>query len=152
MALAKHNTSEVANKGVSVEIYSADGLPLGIRFFVLGCDSEEWEKINRKQDKARIEKQKRTRGVYIASSDETKLNGTELLTALTTGWEEDIKNDKGEVIGTRPDIELEEGEFVSFSKQAVAAIYNHIGYSFIREQVDAFIGDRRNFLSNANRS
>ncbi|MBV5327025.1 MAG: hypothetical protein JZU65_05215 [Chlorobium sp.] len=152
MALAKHKTDVVANKGVALEIYSAANLPLGIRFFVLGTDSEEWEKINRKQDKARLEKQKRTRGVYLATSDETRLNGTETLAGLTTGWEEDVTNEKGEVIGTRLEIELEEGEFVPFSKEAVRTIYGDIGYSFIREQVDAFIGDRRNFLPTASRS
>ena len=64
----------------------------------------------------------------------------------------DVKDEKDKVIGTRPEIELEVGEFVSFSKAAANDIYSERGYLFVREQIDAAINERRNFLPNASRS
>jgi hypothetical protein len=76
----------------------------------------------------------------------------ELLTAITVGWDEDILDDKGNVTGIRKEIELNEGEFVPFSPEAVARIYADLGFSWIREQISTDFGDRRIFLPSTKRS
>ena len=150
MALAKLNTSEIANKGRAVTLlHPITQVSTGIRFYILGADSKEFKRITREQEAVRLEKQKKTRrGVYLSTPEETEANGLDLLTGLTLGWDEDVVNDKGEVISVRAEIELEEGEFVPFSPEACRSIYNNSGYSWIKEQIDAEIGDRRDFLPN----
>lgn len=154
MALADLNTSEIANKGRAVALlHPVKQIPIGIRFFVLGSDSKEFRRIIREQEAVRLEKQKKTRrGVYLETSEEKEANGLDLLVGLTTGWDEDITNEKGEVTGTRPEIELNAGEFIPFSPAAVRKIYADLGFNWIREQIDAEIGDRRDFLPKESRS
>jgi hypothetical protein len=148
MALASLNTSEAANKGRPVALlHPGTQVPLGIRFFVLGADSKEFKRIQREQETVRLEKQKKTRrGIYLATPEETESNSLDLLVGLTSGWEEDIKDDSGAVTGSRPEIELNDGEFVPFSSAACRSIYADLGFAWIREQIDSEIGDRRDFL------
>ncbi|MBT0664779.1 hypothetical protein KI809_10750 [Geobacter pelophilus] len=154
MALVTLNTAEAANRGRAVALlHPATQVPIGIRFFVLGSDSEEFKRITRRQEAARLEKQKKTRrGVYLSTPEENEANALDLLCGLTTGWEEDVKDADGKVTGTRPDIEINEGEFVKFSPESVRRIYSDLGFSWIREQIDSEIGDRRDFLPSAKKS
>lgn len=151
MALADLNTGESANKGRAVPlIHPVQQVPIGIRFYVLGSDSKEYQRIIRKQQAANLEKQKKTRrGIYLSTPEEIEANSIELLTGLTTGWDEDIKNEAGEITGVRKEIELNRGEFVPFSQEAAARIYSDLGFNWIREQIDGEIADRRDFLPSA---
>lgn len=151
MALSALNTGENANKGRAIALlHPATQVAIGIRFIVLGSDSKEFKRITRKQQAELLEKQKKTRrGVYVPTLEEREENELELLTGLTTGWEEDVKNEEGKVIGVRQEIELNDGEFIPFSPEAVRNIYADLGFAWIREQIDSEIGDRRDFLPNA---
>lgn len=148
MALNDLSTNEVANKGKAVALlHPAQQIPIGIRIYVLGFDSKEAKRILREQDLARIEKQKKTRrGVYLASPEETDANALDLLVGLTTGWDEDVKDAEGKVTSVRKEIELAEGQFIPFSPEACRSIYSDPGFTWIRESIDAEIGDRRDFL------
>lgn len=154
MALAQLNTGEAANRGKAVALlHPSTQVPLGIRFFVLGSDSKEYKRIQRKQQTTLLEKQKKSRrGLYLQTPEELEANALEVLVGLTTGWEEDVRNEQGEVTGIRAEIELNVGEFVPFSPEAVKRIYEDLGYSWVREQIDAEIGDRRDFLPGAKTS
>jgi hypothetical protein len=154
MALSKYNTSKIANAGRPVELLDiVTQRPIGVRFFVLGVDSKEYQRITRKHEADRLDKQKKNRGrVYYLTPEESEANALELLTGLTTGWEEDVCDSEGKVTHTRPDIELEEGQFIHFTPEAAKAIYEELGYKWIREQIDTEIGDRRDFLPPAKRS
>jgi hypothetical protein len=154
MALVDLNTGTLANNGRAVELlHPSQQIPIGIRFFILGSDSKEFRRIIRKQQSDLLEKQKKTRrGVYLETPEEKEANGLELLVGLTSGWEEDVKDETGKVISIRSDIELNTGEFVPFSQEAVTRIYSDLGFNWIREQIDAEIGDRRDFLPSASRS
>lgn len=147
MALSALNTGENANKGRAIDLlHPATQVPIGIRFFVLGSDSKEFKRITRKQQAEMLEKQKKTRrGVYMPTPEEREQNELELLTAMTIGWEEVAAD------GTvRGEIELNDGEFVPFTPEAVKKIYSDNGFSWIREQIDSEIGDRSDFLPNVN--
>jgi hypothetical protein len=151
MALANLNTSEIANKGRAVDLlHPIQQIPIGIRFYLLGFDSKEAKRILREQETIRLEKQKKSRrGLYLSTPEETEANGLDLLVGLTTGWDEDITDAEGKVIGVRLEIELKEGQLVPFSPEAVREIYKDLGFSWIKEQVDADIGDRKDFLPQA---
>lgn len=157
MGLNKYSTSEIANKGRAVTLlHPATQVSIGVRFFVLGSDSQEFQRISRKQEAARLEKQKKCRrGVYYLTPEETEENTLEMLVGLTTGWEEDVFEGEGEnrkITGVRKDIELNDGEFVQFTPEAAKNIYSSLGLKWIREQIDAEIGDRRDFLPQAKRN
>ena len=154
MALASLNTSETANKGRAVELsHPATQTTIGIRFYVMGADSAEFKRIQRDQETVRMAKQKRMRGgYYFNTPEESEANALDLLVGLTTGWDEDIKDTSGAVTGVRKEIELNEGEFIPFSKDAVRSIYADLGFSWIREQIDSEMVNRRDFLPSAKRS
>lgn len=149
MALAKYNTSELSNKGQAVALLSPSGdTTIGIRFYLLGIDSKAFQKLMRKYEDEDAEQQKRMgRKVYRPSAELKEERQVEMLVAMTIGWDEDVCDEKGKVISVRSEIELEEGQYIPFSPEAAKEIYTDLGYKFIREQVDAEIGDRRGFLS-----
>ena len=151
MDLTSLNTGAAANKGRAVALlHPATQVSIGKRFYILGSDSKEFKRIIREQEAARLEKQKKTRrGVYYQTPEETEANGLNLLVGLTTGWDEDVTDHNGCVTGIRPEIELNEGEFIPFSTEAARRIYSDLGFSWIKEQIDSEIGDRRDFLPNA---
>lgn len=154
MALSSLNTAAGANKGRPVALlHPGTQVSIGIRFHILGADSAEYKRILRKQQLVLQEKQKKSRGrVYYQTPEEFEANSLELLTGLTTGWDEDIRDEQGNITGTRKEIELNVGEFVPFSPEACRKIYEDLGFSWIREQIDAEIGDRRDFLPTENKS
>jgi len=154
MALSSLNTKEVSNKGRAVALlHPATQVSIGVRFFVLGADSDEYRRIQREQQARRTEKQKKNRrGIYLESPEETEANNLDLLVGLTTGWEEDVTDADGKVTGVRSEIELNEGEFLPFSPENVRRIYADLGYRWIYELVDAEIGDRRDFLPKGSNS
>lgn len=154
MALAKFNTGEVANKGRAVALLSpADNMPIGIRFYVLGVDSREFQRLQRQWEKEDFEQQKKLRrGIYQPSPELREERALTLLSTMTTGWDEDVKDEEGKVVSVRKEIELDEGNFVPFSPEAARAIYSDLGYRWIREQIDTEIGDRRDFLPQGNRN
>ncbi|OGU13874.1 MAG: hypothetical protein A2076_13180 [Geobacteraceae bacterium GWC2_53_11] len=148
MALASLNTGAVANKGRAIALlHPSHQTPIGIRFYALGFDSKEAKRILREQENDRLAKQKKNRGkLYLPTAEETEENGINLLVGLTTGWDEDIVDDEGKVTGVRDEIELNPGQLVKFSPDAVRAIYKDLGFSWIKEQMDIEIGERRDFL------
>lgn len=154
MALNKYNTSEVANKGRAVALLSpADVTPIGIRFYVLGVDSKEFQRFQRLWEKEDEEQQKKQpRRAYRPSPELREERALTLLVAMTTGWDEDVLDEKGKVISVRNEIELEESKFVPFTPEAAREIYSDLGFRWIREQIDGEIGDRRDFLPPAKRN
>jgi hypothetical protein len=151
VALSSLNTSALSNKGRAVALlHPVTQIPIGIRFFILGSDSKEFQRIQRLQEADRLEKQKKTRrGLYLPTPEEAEANSLDLLVGLTTAFEEDIKNDEGGIIGQRLEIELNEGEVVACSPEVCRRIYSDLGFKWLREQIDAEIGDRRDFLPSA---
>lgn len=129
--LATLDTVAGANKGFDVKIYHPGTLAdLGITITVLGKDSDEFQKISRRQQKKRLDRISKGgfRGATSLSSEETEKDGIELLAACTTGW-------TGVVI---------KGEDVPFSIDNAVDLYSK--FPWIKEQVDTAIGDRANFL------
>ena len=145
MALAALNTKTAADQGILVDIvHPSTQIPLGIRFRVLGTDSDVFRRISREQQRRQTEKQRKSRGIYLAPPEEQESNGLELLTALTIGWEQDIVTDDKTI--TKPELELNEGEFIACTPENIRRIYSDPGFSWLKEQVDSAIGDRRSFL------
>lgn len=138
MDLSKLNMSVMAERGATLELENpVDGEPLmqddgetPVTITLLGQDSKVWRNKNREYQQKRIAAmtKKRSRTVDYTVSDE---DASEMMAACTIGW----------------DGIVEDGEAVEFSADNAYDLY--MKYAWIREQCDAFIGDRANFFPNA---
>jgi hypothetical protein len=137
MDLSKYNVSKQAEQGAWLELEAPDtgeilrndeGEAVAIK--VLGMDSKAWRNKNRDFQRQRIQKMARSksRNIDYTVSDE---DACELLAECTIEWKNIIEN--GE------EIECNSGN----------AFDLYMKYPWIREQVDAFIGERANFFPSA---
>ena len=137
MDLSKFNVEKMAEQGAWLELEDPstgdvlqgdDGEAIAIK--VLGTDSKAYRNKNREYQRARIAQMARSksRKIDYTMSDE---DACDLLAECTVEW-------RGIV---------DEGKEVEFSKEAAHDLY--MKYIWIREQVDAFIGDRANFFPSA---
>lgn len=137
MDLSKYNVSKMAEKGADLELldpeeeplfYGKDKKPVTIK--LLGTDSKTWRNMNRDRSRAlSLQMQKKGRKkIDFTMSDE---DACEMLATCTIGWE-------GIEDGDKP---------IEFSVEAACQMY--MDHLWIREQVDAFIGDRANFFTSA---
>jgi len=134
MDLSKINIEQMAEAGADMELVHPvsdetmlqdDKSPITIK--LLGTDSKAYRNKNRDFQRKRIAKMTKSRSKTIdyTVSDE---DACELLAECTIGW-------SGIVVKGKP---------VEFSKEAAESLY--LEFSWIREQVDVFIGDRANFF------
>jgi hypothetical protein len=135
MDLSKFNVKQMAEKGADLELLDPEGEPLlqdkkPVTIKLLGTDSTTWRNLNRDRSRALSIKmqKKRSKQIDFTMSDE---DSCEMLAACTLGWAGIDENKKP----------------LEFSKEAAYEMY--INHLWIREQVDAFIGDRANFFTTA---
>lgn len=129
MDLKQLDTRAGAERGFDVHLKSpATGADLGIIITVRGADSAAYQDKASQQAQARLERNLRRGKLGASSPDEMRQEALELLAAMTTGWH-----------GLE-----EDGAAVPFSEAAALRIYDH--YPWLREQIDAAIHDRANFL------
>jgi hypothetical protein len=134
--LASLDTVAGANKGFDVKIYHPGTLAdLGIVITVFGKDSEEHQKVTRRQNKKRLDRLTKGgfRGMANLPPEETERDGIELLAACTKSWR----------TGEEPTILLR-GENLTCTPQNAAMVYED--FPWLKDQVDTAIGDRANFL------
>jgi hypothetical protein len=124
MDLASLDTGKNSDEGVWMELESPkDGEPLGMHIKVLGKDSKEYKSQIRKNNDKKLKK-----GFRNLKFEKIETEEIELLTACTADWKGVVYN----------------GEELEFSRENVRWLYKT--YSWAKEQVDEFIGDRSNFL------
>lgn len=136
MDLSKINLEKMAEQGAEMELVhpvtgetltqdDKEKTPITIK--VVGTDSKAYRNKNRDFQRKRIAKmtKSRTKTIDYTVSDE---DACELLAECTVGWS---------------GIEVD-GKPLEFSKENANELY--MKFNWIREQVDAFIGDRANFF------
>jgi hypothetical protein len=135
------DTKQAAEAGVVVGIKAldgvtpvcnADGKPLEIK--VLGRDSRAYAAAMHEIQQARLNKMAQG-GNATATFEESQKTTLELLVACTVGWANFLDAN---------------GDPVAFSRAAVAELYSQ--FPAVRDQVDACIGNRANFLGDSAKS
>lgn len=133
MDLSQLNTVAGADAGADLVLRNpATDEPLAteegasISITLAGYDSKAARKMRHAMANRRMQ---RTGGKMTAESLEA--DGIELLCALTLGWQNIVVD----------------GEPLEFSADNAAKLYKR--FPWIREQVDAFVGDRANFMRSA---
>lgn len=101
------------------------GVETTMRLRLLSPDSERYRALSNRLLNSKV--RAITRGSQL-SVEESSENALHLLVQATTAWE-------GVIFGGQP---------LEFSPENVKTVYSD--FPFIREQVDRFIGDRRNFF------
>jgi hypothetical protein len=136
MALASLSTKATSEAGIPVKIlHPKTNIPLGFTITACGTDSETYKKAQRKQLNRRLEHSQRNRNNKIArTAEEMEAEGLDILIACTKAWH----------TGDRPEIEMNEGEWLPCTPENVRQVYED--FAWIKEQVDQEIGDRANFL------
>lgn len=119
----KRNTMDIAEIEI---IHPATGLPLDMKISVMSPDSDEYRKIALQQQNDNIKNIRKNRGRKTA--EKMAEEGMDLLVAITVGWEGLEEN----------------GQPIPFTPDNVRRIYEQ--FPFIKEQVDEFAADRRNFI------
>lgn len=133
--LAQVDTKTLAETGVDMPVKSLDGKPLVARngeqvaITVLGSDSTKYRSLTRVQVRKRLDAMAGGKTITETDMDETEQDVLDVLTACTVGW----KN----VLDT-------EGNPIPYTTDNVRKLY--AAYPVIREQVDAFISNRANFI------
>ncbi len=132
MALMDLSTSETAEVEI---LHPKTNVPLGITITLYGKDSETFKRIQRKQLNRRLEQTQKARNKQLSmTAEELELEQLDVLVSCTKSW----------CTGSRPEIELNEGEWLPCTPDNVRKIYTALPW--IKEQADQEIGDRSNFL------
>lgn len=134
--LAQIDTKTLAEAGVDMPVRSLDGKPLLARngqqvaICLLGADSTKYRALTRAQVRKRMDQLAGGKQALTeADMDETDRDVTDILVACTVGWTN--------VLDT-------EGAAIFFSEENVRKLY--AAYPVVREQVEAFISNRANFI------
>lgn len=128
--LSTIDTVKDANNGVDVQLYHpGNNLDLGITIKVLGRDSDLFRKISAQQNRKRIEKMSKGGQFKLTrlSPEEVENDAIMLLSACTMGWSNVVVD----------------GAELEFSRENAAMLYTR--FPWIKEQVDAAVGDRALF-------
>ncbi|HBG07665.1 MAG: hypothetical protein A2075_09075 [Geobacteraceae bacterium GWC2_58_44] len=147
MAIGKHYTKPNAEGGMEITLLDPrTNNPLPERITVYGSDSKVCREIQRSQTNHRIEQQAKQKNKKrpITSAEKIEAEGLDLLVGCTKSWRTVILDDQGKESGSRPQIELAEGEWLDCTPENVRRVYDD--FPWIKEQVDEEIGDRTNFL------
>lgn len=128
--LSSIDTVKGSNDGFNVQIYHpGTNEDLGITIRVLGKDSDKFITVSRGQNKKRMAKM--TKGGFRTTAipvEEIEQDSLMLLAACTVGW-----------VGVVVD-----GKALDFNEDNAVMVYER--FPWIREQVDAAMGDRANFI------
>ena len=139
MDISKLDVVKQANEGFELQLQDPEtNANLGIFITVLGHDSEEYTKLQGRQNK------RRTARMFNAgrfkpgaiSDEEIKQDTIELLAACTKAW-----RDEGEKLSAAIKVG---GAEMECTHENVVQVYT--AYPWIKEQVDAAVGDRANFI------
>lgn len=131
--MASYDPRACANAGAELAIVDPLGRETDLRIFIQGADSDaytdEFRRIQRRQSK----EFERTRKIRAQTPEQVEEDVISLLTAVTTGWNDAVKAIAGE-----------------FNPLNARTLYRT--RKDIREQVDAGISERGNFLQSSVKS
>lgn len=144
--LAQLDTTAACDVGAEIELlHPVTQAPLGIFWGVKGKDSQAFrdhlrDVINADLRDAAMAK-KRGKTEPIPTMERGEERSIEILLACSTHWRTETK--QGDEVVSEPHLVFE-GEKLAFTPQNVRAVLKRL--KWLREQVDAAIGDLENFL------
>lgn len=147
MALAKLSPKKAAEAGVEIRLIDpVTDRPMNELITVFGSDSEVCRGIQRRQTNNRLQlaADRRVKKKVTTTAESLEAEGLDLLVGCTKSWRTLLKDEEGKPTGSRPQIELAEGEWLDCTPENVRRVYEELPWA--KEQIDGEIGDRSNFL------
>lgn len=138
--LASLDVVTTSNEGFDLKLYNPAGTleDLGIVITILGRDSTEFRKLQSAQNQRRMAKlQKSGATRSVLSLDELEQDTIQILAACTKAW----KTQDGESF---KELILVGGVELACTRENAVRLYTD--YPWIKEQVEAGITDRANFI------
>lgn len=121
------STLAVSTEGSELTLtHPVTGAPLPVKITLLGTDSPTFRKAQRAIANRRLKQAKKT----SITVEEIENEGIDALVSCTVGWS---------------GVEID-GKKLDFNPENVRKLYTDLRLPFIREQVDAFIAERANFM------
>lgn len=130
---SNYNPQQCAEAGGELIVVDPLGRETDWKINLMGADSDSYMETFRKIQRRQGKELERAKKYRVQSPEQMLEDGIELLVAVTTGW-----NDK---------VSLAAGQTFPFSKDNARRLYRE--RPDIREQADAYITDRANFLQNS---
>jgi hypothetical protein len=128
--LATLDTVKSGDEGRELDVlHPATREPIGLKVRMHGADSTVYQKANRAQQRSIADRAARNRKLRLSAEEQDDLL-LDLLVAATAGWS-----------GTAS---LDGAELPAFTAAGARSLY--LRFPWIREQADAFMADRANFL------
>lgn len=134
--LASVDTKTLSEQGVPLSIRRVDGSLLldrdgkEVQITLLGPDSSKYRSLTRENVRKRLERRALgAKDLTVEEIDEVEADSMEILAVCTTGW-----------VG----VNTPQGEPIPCTVENALKLYQN--YPVIREQVDAFVGNRANFI------
>lgn len=117
----------------------------GLRITVLGRDSDIFRRLDSEQNRKRLAKMTKSGTVRFnsLSTEELEADAIELMAVCTVRWSE-VPTENGGDEGLPKDSWEVDGEELACNRSNVIKVYKR--FAWIREQVDAAISDRANFI------
>lgn len=149
MDLAKLDTVASANEGFEVQLFNPGTMEnLGIYITVLGRDSDEFRRLQAEQSKRRMGKLAKGGSFRMSSinAEEMERDTLELLAACTKSWRQERPAAEGESLDEKHYVDtltVAKEELVCTRENALML---YTKYPWIKEQVDAGVTDRANFI------
>lgn len=131
MDLSQLNLAELAEQGAWLTVtHPQTDEDTDLRIRLAGADSRTWQEAERSHTNKRLQQFQR-RGNLTMTAEDIEQRGIALLAAATIDWENVV----------------EDGHRIACNVANARQLYRK--YTWIREQVDKFVGDRANFSDNA---
>lgn len=131
-----------ANAGFKLVLnHPGTGDPTDVYITVLGRDSTEYRRLAAEQQRRRLNKLAKTGRLRLDQDDDLDKDAVALLAACTKGW-----GTTAEALpeGARADVLTYHGEDLPCTRENAARVYTE--QPWLREQVEAAVTDRANFL------
>lgn len=136
--LASLDTTAACNQGFEVELkHPATNKPVGIFWKVVGRDSDIFREYIREKANDRIRREaaalKRGKELEVRTVEQAESDNIELMTVCSTGW----RTEEGSTLKFN-------GQELEFNVPNAKAVLTALPW--IRNQLDAVIGDLENFM------
>lgn len=146
MDLKALDTTQASNEGFELQLaHPGSGELLGIFITVLGRDSAAFRTLQTEQNKRRIQRMTKGTGARMSlAAEEMEEEAVELLSACTRAWRQEEKPvDEEDAVSSKDTLTVE-GKELPCTRANAADLYRK--FTWIREQVDAGVTDRQNFI------
>lgn len=131
MDFSKLDVATTASAGEALELkHPVTGEILqGVKIFLRGMDSPEFQNTKRVALNRRLEQSARRGSQAPITVERLDQDNIDIFVAVTIGWE---------------GVELD-GKLIEFSPEKARLLYNDRRFPWVVEQIDEFVGDRKNF-------